>query len=472
VAFFRAYEEGRPARPPAYLAWSRSGAAEGDLVFVSGNPGSTSRLKTLSQLEALRDAWIPDALAFLEGRLAALRDYAAGGPESARRAQSQIFGYENSLKAWRGRLDALRDAKAIAEKAAAERALRERVAGDPRLREAVGDPWSAIEATTRKHVSRLAELRWVGFGGSRLFGIAGNLVRLAAEKQKPNEQRLKEYRESALPSLETRLYSTAPIYDDLEIATLRDQLERAVAALGKAHPFVKTALQGQAPAELAREVVSGTSLDDVAARRALAAGGAQAVAAASDPMVALARRVDPLARELRKWEEDEIEATLERAGQELAQARWRVYGKALPPDATFTLRLSYGTVKPYPAEGTLVAPFTTFHGLYDRAAAWGGKPPWNLPQRWVERKHALDLATPLNLVSTADIIGGNSGSPTLDRKGEFVGIIFDGNIQSLALDYFYTEDQARAVSVDARGILEALGKVYDAHGLVEELTRR
>jgi hypothetical protein len=472
VAFFRAYQDGKPVAPAAYLPWSSAGASEGDLVFVSGNPGSTSRLKTVAQLEALRDVWVPDALRFLDRRLAALRAYAAGSPERARRAQSQIFGYENSRKAWQGRLDALRDAKAMAEKAAAETALRDKVAADAGLRTAVGDPWSVIEAATEKETPRVAELRYAGFYGSRLLGIAGNLVRLVAEKKKPNETRLKEYRDSALASLENRLYSKAPLYDDLEIATLTDQFEGAVGALGAAHPFVKAALDGKTPAALAREVVAGTSLHDVEARRALVEGGEAALAASRDPMIALARRIDPVAREVRKWEEDEIEATLERAGQKLAEARWRGYGKALAPDATFTLRLSYGTVKAYPAEGTQVAPFTTLHGLYDRSAAWGGKEPWHLPRRWVERKAALDLATPLNFVSTADIIGGNSGSPTLDRDGAFVGIIFDGNIQSLALDYFYTEDRARAVSVDARAILEALGKVYDAQGLVEELTRR
>jgi hypothetical protein len=472
VAFFRAYEDGKAATSPAFLPWSPTGVAEGDLVFVSGNPGSTSRLKTVAQLEALRDVWVPDSLRIVKGRLGALRAYAAASPESARRAQTQIFGYENSLKALQGRLDALGDAKAMARKAAEEGALRERVAADAALRGAVGDPWTAIAATTRRSVGRVSEARFVGYAGSRLLGIAGTIVRHVVETGKPNEVRLKEFRDSALPSLETRLYSTAPIYDDLEVATLADQLEMALAALGRDHAFVQAALQGKTPVEAAREAVAGTSLKDAEARRTLVAGRERAVAASQDSMIVLARRIDPLAREVRRWEEDEIDASLERAGQRLAEARWKVHGKTVAPDATFTLRLSYGTVKAYPAEGTRVAPFTTLHGLFDRSAAWGGKPPWDLPPRYLERRSALELATPLNFVSTADIIGGNSGSPTIDRRGEFVGVIFDGNIQSLALDYYYADEQARAVSVDARAILETLRKVYDAGRLVEELRTR
>jgi hypothetical protein len=231
-------------------------------------------------------------------------------------------------------------------------------------------------------------------------------------------------------------------------------------------------LQGKAPAEIARETVSGTRLKDVAFRRQLIDGGRLAVLASTDPMLALARRIDPFARDIRRWIEDEIDAVISRNGEKIAQARFKMLGKTVNPDATFTLRLSYGVVRGFPAEGTLIAPFTTFHGLYDRSASWGGKPPWNLPKRYVEKKSALLLETPLNFVSTADIIGGNSGSPTVNRAGEFVGIIFDGNIQSLALDYFYTEEQARAVSVDARAILEALRKLYEANALADEIAGR
>jgi hypothetical protein len=309
----------------------------------------------------------------------------------------------------------------------------------------------------------------MGFAASRLLATAGQIVRHGVETGKPNEQRLEEFSAARLPSLMNQLYSPAPIYDDLEETTLTDQLQLARETLGANHPYVKAVLGGRSPAEVVREAVGGTRLKDVAARKALIEGGEKAVAASSDPMILLARKIDPFGRDLRRFVENEVEAVITRAGERIARARFKAFGRAVHPDATFTLRLSYGTVSPYPAEGTVVPTHTTFHGLFDRSAAFGGKPPWDLPPRWLEKKAALDLATPLNFVSSADIIGGNSGSPTINRKGELVGIIFDSNIQGLALDYFYTDEQARAVSVDARGIVEALRNVYEAKALVEEL---
>jgi hypothetical protein len=311
----------------------------------------------------------------------------------------------------------------------------------------------------------------IGFGGGRLLSLAATIVRYPVEKAKPNDVRFEEFRDSNLASLENNLYSKAPIYDDLQEATLADRLALVQEELGQQHPYVKAVLQGSTPVEVARQAVTGTKLKDVEVRKQLVAGGKAAVDASTDPMIALARRIDPFAREIRKWVEDEVDAVLTRNGEKIAEARWNFLGKTVAPDANFTLRLSYGPVKSFPAEGTIVAPFTTFHGLYDRSASWGGKAPWDLPKRYLERKSALALETPLNFVSTADIIGGNSGSPSINRAGEFVGIIFDGNIQSLALDYFYTEEKSRAVSVDARGILEALRKVYQANTLADELQK-
>ena len=297
-------------------------------------------------------------------------------------------------------------------------------------------------------------------------------MQYVAEVKKPNAKRYEEYGEANLDSLRNELFSPAPVYADLEQATLADQLQLAADALGAEHPFVKALLQGRAPAVAAEAAIGGTKLADPAVRKALVEGGEAAVAASADPLIVLARQVDPMVREVRRFVEEEVEAPTTRSMQKIAQARWKVYGRAVAPDATFTLRLSYGTVKSYPAEGTDTAPFTTFHGLLDRSLAHGNKPPWQLTPRWQEKKGALDLATPLNFVSTADIIGGNSGSPVVDRAGEFVGIIFDGNIQSLAWDYYFDDEQGRAVAVDARGIVEALRKVYEAPELVRELTGR
>jgi hypothetical protein len=470
VCIMRAYENGAPARPPAWLPWARQGAEDGDLVFVSGNPGSTSRLETYAQLESERDVIQPRIIDSYKRRLAMLNAFAAQSPENARRAKETIFSYENSIKAREGMLRALQDAKAMAAKAAAEKELRARLAADPELARGA-DPWDTIARAQKKYDDRLDEQRLVGFGGSELLNIAGNIVRYTAEKQKPNDVRLEEFRDSNLASLENLLYSPAPIYDDLETAMLAYRLKEAAEALGPDHPFV-TVLAGRTPEQVAEEAVSGTKLKDVAARKALVAGGPSAVAASKDPMIVLARKIDPIARQARAFREDEVEAAQKRAGERIAQARWKAYGRNLSPDATFTLRLAFGVVKPFPAEGTIVPARTTFHGLYDRAASFRYQPPWNLMPRWVEHKKDLELETPFNFVSTADIIGGNSGSPVINRGGEFVGIIFDGNIESLASDYFYSDEVSRAVSVDARAIVEALRKVYSAGTLAAELTGR
>ncbi len=467
VAFFRAYENERPARPAAHLPWTREGVRDGELVFVSGNPGSTSRLKTMAELFALRDHAVPASLRFLERRLKLLAAYSARGAEQARRARSLLRSYENAQKAYRGRLDALLDAKAMAAKAAAEQELRAKAGPGE------AGAWDAVAAAQAKANARFRDYRYVTFNRApQLLTLAGQILRYAAETAKPNEQRLPEFVDAALPSLQNATLSKAPIYDDFEELLLADWLAEARDALGAEHAFVKATLGGRSAAEVARQAVSGTKLEDVALRTALMKGGLAGLQSSADPMLALARAIDPLNRELRRFFEDEVDAVILRAHERIAQARWRSLGKTIHPDATFTPRLSYGVVKSFPAEGTEVAPFTTFHGLYDRWASWGGKEPWNLPKRYLDAKAALNLETPLNFASTADIIGGNSGSPTLNRNGEFVGIIFDGNIQSLALDYYFTEEKARAVSVDARGILEALRKVYGASALAEELTRR
>jgi hypothetical protein len=472
ICLMRAYDNGKPAKPTAFLPWTRSGAAVGELLFVSGHPGSTSRMDTVAELTTTRDVTLPLSLEILKGRIAMLRAYSAKGTENERRARTQIFGLENGVKANEGRLAALLDSKAFARKVEEEKALRAKVTADAKLSTSAGGAWDTIEAAQKKAASRILESALVSFSGSRQLGLAGQIVRLVVEIKKPNAERLEEYADAGLDSLRNRLFSTAPIYADMEEASLTHQLELAVAKLGAAHPFVKTVLEGKTPAEVAKAAVAGTKLADPAVRKALVEGGEKAVQASSDTMILLARKIDPLARTIRKQMEDEVEAPTTRAGEKIALARFQAYGKAVPPDATFTLRLSYGTVKAFPAEGTLIAPFTTFHGLLDRSLGHGGKAPWTLPSRWTEKKESFDLATPLNFASTHDIIGGNSGSPVVNRAGEFVGIIFDSNIHGLAGDFYYTDEKARSVSVDARGILEALRNVFGATALVDELTKR
>jgi hypothetical protein len=472
ICVMRAYENGQPVRPASHLRWTAKGVAEGDLVFVSGHPGSTSRLETMARLDYLRDKAYPFRLKQLRQRIAALKAYAGRGDEQRRRALDLIFGQENSLKAFEGFDAALHDAPAMARKAEGEKALRAKVAADPALAQATGDPWAGVAAIQQKIAARAAEARLANFGGSRLLQKAGEIVQYVSEIRKPNEKRYEEFVDAKLDSLRNELYSSAPVYLDLEEVTLGDQLRLALDSLGPDHPFVKAALQGRTPAEAAKQALAGTKLQDPAVRRALVEGGEAAVAASTDSLIALARRLDPLVREVRRFLEDEVDAPQTRAMEKVAQARWKVHGKAVPPDATFTLRLSYGTVKAYPGLGTTIAPFTTFYGLLDRSVSHGGREPWALAPRWQERKAALELATPFNFVATNDIIGGNSGSPVVDRAGDFVGIVFDMNVESLAWNYYFDDARGRTVAVDARGIVEALTKIYEAQGLVRELTGR
>jgi hypothetical protein len=472
ICLMRAYENAQPVRPASHLRWTAKGVSEGDLVFVSGHPGSTSRAETVARLEYLRDHAWPFRLEMFKRRLAVLHAYSDLGAEQKRRALGQIFGFENSQKAFGGYYAALLDAKAMAAKAEDEGALRAGVAADPALARSIGDPWATVAGIQQKLAPRAMDARLVGFDGSQLLGIAGQIVQYVAEVKKPNEKRYEEYVDANLDSLRNELVSPAPIFADLEAVTLTDQLQLALEKLGPDHAFVGAALGGKTPAEAAKAAVAGTKLQDTAARKALLDGGETAVAASSDTMILLARRLDPMARETRRFLEDEVDAPTTRSMEKIAQARWKIHGRTVSPDATFTLRLSYGTVKGFPAEGTTIAPFTTFYGLFDRSLSHGGQEPWALSARWKEKLPSIDGSVPLNFVSTNDIIGGNSGSPVVDRAGDFVGIIFDGNIQSLAWDYYFTDERGRSVSVDARGILEALRKVYGADALVRELTAR
>ena len=472
VAIFRAFENGKPVAPAHYLTWSENGPKENELLFVLGHPGSTGRLQTLAELEYSRDVTYPGYLSALERRRAILQEYSKRSPESARRAKAALFGVENSLKAIGGYQAGLLDPAVMKKKAADEAAFKAAIAKDAELVKSVGDPWTAVAGALRKAAPRANETLFVGFGGSRLLAIAGQIVQLVAEKEKPNETRLEEYRESGLASLEFALYSKAPIYRDLQETTLAGQWVLAAEKLGASHPFVKTVLAGKTPAEAAKAAVDATKLDDPEVRKALVAGGRKAVEASTDPMIVLARKIDPLQREIRKFGEDEVDAVIARAAERLGPARFKAYGKSLPPDATFTLRLSYGTAKGYPAEGTLVPWKTTFFGLYGRSADFDDAGPFKLPARWVEKRGAVDLATPMNFVLTTDIIGGNSGSPVVNAKAELVGLIFDGNIESLVWRYIYTDEKGRAVAVHSKALTEAIAKVFDDPALANELMGR
>ncbi|MDR3406467.1 MAG: S46 family peptidase [Chthoniobacter sp.] len=470
VCFFRAYENGRPAKIEHYLKWSQTGTKDGDLVFVSGHPGRTSRLFTMAELDYVRDIQMPRALQRLFREEVNLLSYSGRSQENARRAKEDLFGIQNSRKARKGGLAGLLDPELFEKKAADEKALREKMAAREDLRDTLAayDRIAAAQKVIAENARAYNMLEGGGGFQSELFGIARTLLRAGEERPKPNGERLREFNEAGRESLELALFSDKPIYDDLEELLLTDSLTYLAEEMGASSPLVQKVLAGKSPAARAVELVKGTKVRDVAFRKKLYEGGQAAVDAASDPMIALARSVDGEARAVRKVLEAQGEAK-QQAHAKIGQARFALEGTGSYPDATFTLRLAFGTVKGYEEAGNQVPAHTTFAGLYERAQEHDNRPPFDLPAIWANAKAKIDLATPFNFVSTADIIGGNSGSPVVDRKGEFVGIIFDGNIQSLVLDFAYTDTQARAVSVDARGIVEALKKIYGATGLVKEL---
>ncbi len=468
-ALLRAYENGRPAATKDYLRWNAKGAADGELVFVSGHPGGTERGLTLAQLETQRDLIYPERLARYKRQLQAVRAYAARGPEQARQAADMIFGFENTIKAFTGEYNGM-DENLFDKKRTEEADLRAKVASNPEWRRDYGDAWDAIAAATkrRRELFKLQQYRSIS-SGSELAGLARQIVVYVAEIKKPDSERLDGYHDSQLDELKFYLFSPAPIYPEFEEALLTQSLQDSLDQLGPNDSFVMAVLDGRQPAEVAAQTVRGTKLKDPAFRKSLVEGGAAALAASTDPMIVLARKADPYFRDLRKDYEESVESVLTSAGEKIAKARFAIFGKSIYPDATFTLRLTYGTVQGYPMNGTKAPSKTTFYGLYDRAASFDFKPPFNLMPRFIERKDKIDLPTPLNFVASLDIIGGNSGSPVINRNGEFVGIIFDGNIESLTGNFEYIEETNRAVAVHSAAIIEALRKVYDASPLADEL---
>jgi len=474
MALVRVYENDQPVRPASYFKWSTAGAKEGDLAFVTGNPGSTSRLNTVAHLQELRDTSIPVILRLLERREAMLKKYMTMGEEQTRRAQNDLNSIQNSLKVYRGRIDGLKDKALMDRKTREEDALRKSIAADANRQKMYGDAWDAIAKAHRDYPSYIKERRIFDQAGgfnTVLFDFARTLVRMAAENEKPNGERLPEYTDARRASLELGLYSPAPIHDDFEKLKLADSLAFMIELLGADNELAKQIMNGKTPEARAAELIEGSKLEDVATRKELAGAGLKAIEASTDPMIVLARTIDPKARELRKRFESEVSA-VERANYaKIARARFDTEGTKLYPDATFTLRLSYGTVKGYMENGKKVTPFTTLGGLYERSANFKAAFPYNLPPRWMSKKSAVNLSTPFNFVTTDDIIGGNSGSPTINKNAELIGLIFDGNIQSLVGDYIYDESVNRAISVDARGMIEILRKVFDANEIADELTK-
>ncbi len=464
ACIFRVYENDQPAKVEHFLKWADRGLEENELVFVSGNPGRTSRLSTVAALKFQRDVRMPYLLNFLRRREILLQQYAQRNPENERRAHDDLFGVQNSRKARTGMLQGLQDPQFMAGKEAAERELLAAIARDDSLRGHAA-AWATIERLQK----RQAELITQGISiNESLFQIAQTLVRMAVEDTKPSAQRLREYRDSARESLLQRLLSPAPVYKDLEQVILADLLGFLVEQRGGDDPLVQQILAGRSPRQRAAELIQGTRLDDVQFRRELAADGGVALESCDDPLIQLAQLIDPESRRLRE-EQDAIEEEERQAYAQVAEAVFAIQGTDTYPDATFTLRLSFGLVKGYDQDGEQIPPWTTIGGAFDYEQLHGATPPWQLPASWHERRNQLDPATQLNFVCTADIIGGNSGSPVVNRNLELVGLIFDGNIQSLPGDYRYDDRLDRAVSVSSQAIREALQKIYHADRIVAEL---
>jgi formate dehydrogenase maturation protein FdhE len=471
ITFFRVYENDKPAHLDNYLKWSPTGVKDGDLIFVSGHPGNTGRLLTMAQLDFLRDVQYPIALKVYARRIALLQEFSKQSEENARIAKEDLFGLQNSQKAITGYQSGLLDKEIMKEKTSQEVYLRAAFKVASKDINAT-DPWEEIAQaikTQQEIFPNLSYLERMRAFPSHLAQFARTLVRAADEKPKPNPDRMREFRDSALPSLEQQLFSTEPIYKNLETALLTDGLSEMQESLGKDNAEVQKVLQGKMPAEVAKDLIANTKLDDVAIRKQLYEGGKAAIEASTDPLIVMMRSIDPDARSARREFEDKVDSVVRRDGGAIAKARFAQSGFTQPPDATFTLRLSYGVVKGYQENGKTIPFDTTMGGAYQHAAEHGSQSPYNLPESWIKLKDKLDLKTPFNFVSTADIIGGNSGSPTVNKNGEVVGIIFDGNIESLPWNFAYSDTQGRAVSVDSRGIQEALRKIYGAGALADEL---
>lgn len=478
VSFIRIYgSDGKPAKMEHSLKWAQDNAREGDLTFVSGNPGGTNRMLTVSQLEDARDYRLPMSLMRLSELRGLITEYQLRGKEQHRHGQDVLFGVENSVKALKGRHAALADKDFFAQLAKNEADFRAKIKAKPELEKLYGQVWENIATTVKKGQAIRKEYGALETGvNSELFDIARTLVRYGDESVKPNGERLREFSDARLPQLKQGLLSNKPIYDELEVTLLTWSLTKIRENLGPDHPAVKKMLGNKSPAEVAAVLIKTTKLKDLKAdkngnatggyRKELFDGGAAKIAASKDPMIEFVRLFDAEARAVRKKFETEVDGPMKRQQELLARARFAVYGDSTYPDATFTLRLSYGSIKGYQEDGREVKPVTTFAGAFARNT---GAEPFALPASWLKAKDKLNLDTPFNLATTNDVIGGNSGSPLVNKNGEVIGLIFDGNIQSLGGDFGFDESVNRSVAVHSAALIEAMDKVYGAHRLVEEL---
>ncbi|MDX6696099.1 MAG: hypothetical protein QOF02_3702 [Blastocatellia bacterium] len=471
-AFVRVYENDKPAQIQDYLRWNSVGATENELIFVVGNPGSTDRLRAVSQIEYQRDMSNPMQLRSLTRRRDALVRFSARGAEQARRASDTISGYNNTLKRLQGQQEGLLTEKLMRQKLSEESELRARLAKNQEWQKTYGTSWDEMAAVYKKLTPMAKRLFYSSLAGSTLSGYALAFAQYAAEMKKPSAERLPAYRDSNLESLKSQLLSPAPVYMDYEEFVLAERLKEIQDELGADDPFVKAVVGSRNSMETASELIKGTKLNELAYRKSLIEGGPAAIDASTDALIVVARQLDPIVRELDKWNRENVEGARNAAGEKVAKARFAIYGRSIAPDANFTLRFAYGVVKGYELGTTLVPYKTTYAGLYDRGASFEQKPPFNIAPQLLARRQSVELTTPFDFVYTADTIGGNSGSPVINRKGEIVGVNFDSNVHRFVSRYVYTEETGRAMGVHTGGIIEALRKVYDAPALADELEKK
>jgi hypothetical protein len=474
AALLRVYENDQPYAPESYFRFSKAGAEENELLFVIGNPGSTGRLLTVAQMEFLRDIGYVTQLAGYERALSIYHAVEKVDSAAVRRYQNNVFGIENARKAVTGYRTGLLDSASMSAKRAFEAEFRARITADPKMQAEYGGIYDAVASAQRELASIDAVRRNRSFGlsvnagGSRLLSMSGQLVRIAKESALPDAERIAMFRGTGAQTIRAALLRDQPIDTVYERLAIAAQLRAAAAELPRGDPFLAAALNGRAPEQVAAALVAGTRVADVAFRKSLLDGGDAAVSASTDPMIALARKIDPLNREI-QTRTDKLNAIIAANNEKLGRALYAVYGTALPPDATFTLRITDGVASTYPMNGTIAPYKTTFYGMYDRWESFDRKYPFVIPQRWIDHRDRIDMATPFNFVSTNDIIGGNSGSPIVNRKLEVVGVVFDGNIESIANRFLFQSATARTVSVHSAAILETLIKMYQATRIADEL---
>lgn len=465
MGLIRLYRDGKPVHPEHWLKINPAGPKPGEPLFVAGHPGRTERLKTEAQLSYLRDVLNPMVLASLKRRISITLDYAKQSPEAKRQATETLFGMQNWYKSLVGAQDALSQPRFFARKSAQEADLRQKTQG-----KVEGDPWADIAAVVAEQTQR-AKLDWIAHPAYRsILNQAITLVLWARQTRLPEAQRLPEFRSAALPETLAYLKTDAPYYKDLELALSLDRVAEAREQLGAQHPFTQSLSGPQGDAKtFLTQVYAQTHIGNVAERQRLLEAGPEAIESANDPMLVLARAVAPIVQESEQFGEDHVKPIISRAAAKIEQARYLAYGSTVAPDATGTLRLSYGEAKGYIEHGITHPWKTTIGGLYDRASSFAEQSPFDLAPTWHKARGKIDPDTPLDYVLTADIVGGNSGSPIVNRAGELVGLIFDDNLASLGIYYQYGEDTERAIAVHPAAILAALDKVYGAKEVLHEI---